>query len=141
MHFITGGAYNGKRKWVRALYEPKQWISAYHNHPLPVRSNDFSEKKIVLEGIEMWIKNDVESRDGSNIRANWKTYIQSWREWEREEEDRLIIMIGTDISKGIVPMNKLDRTWRDVTGWIYQDLTDLSNRVDIIWYGLNQQLK
>ncbi|MGX2961840.1 bifunctional adenosylcobinamide kinase/adenosylcobinamide-phosphate guanylyltransferase [Peribacillus sp. JNUCC 23] len=141
MHFVTGGAYNGKRKWVRSLHEQTQWLSAYYDYPLPLRSNDFLEKKIVLEGIEMWIKNDVESSDGSNIRANWKTYIQTWHDWEQEQGDRRIIIIGTDISKGIVPMNKLDRTWRDVTGWIYQDLTVLSNRVDIIWYGLNQQLK
>ncbi|KMY52029.1 bifunctional adenosylcobinamide kinase/adenosylcobinamide-phosphate guanylyltransferase [Peribacillus loiseleuriae] len=141
MHFVTGGAYNGKRKWVRELHKQTQWVSAYHNHPLPVRSNDFVEKKIVLEGIEMWIKNDVESSDGSNIRANWRTYVQTWYNWEQKQEDRTIIMIGTDISKGIVPVNKQDRIWRDITGWVYQDLSVISNHVDVIWYGLNQQLK
>jgi adenosyl cobinamide kinase/adenosyl cobinamide phosphate guanylyltransferase len=34
-----------------------------------------------------------------------------------------------------------NRLWRDVTGWAYQDLSAMADKVDVIWYGLNQTIK
>lgn len=51
------------------------------------------------------------------------------------------MLIGSDISKGIVPMAAEDRWWRDTTGWVYQDLVSAAERVDVIWYGISQKLK
>ncbi|WP_394172482.1 hypothetical protein [Guptibacillus hwajinpoensis] len=51
------------------------------------------------------------------------------------------MIIGTDITQGILPFEREEQDWRELTGWAYQDLTDAADRVDVIWYGLNQQLK
>ena len=53
----------------------------------------------------------------------------------------MVILIGTDITKGIVPIEAENRVWRDVTGRVYQDTVSICNRVDLIWYGINKRLK
>lgn len=132
MHFVTGGAFNGKRKWVRKKYPDATWISAYEGESL---ARTFDSPKIVLEGIETWVK------DASLSREEWKDIISDWEKWEQEKDGRQVILIGTDIGKGIVPMEKENRSWRDVTGWVYQDIAAVCKKVDVVWYGINQTLK
>ena len=67
--------------------------------------------------------------------------MQDWLEWEKQNSQRKVILIGCDISKGIVPMSAKDRKWRDITGWVYQDVVEAAERVDVIWYGIVQKLK
>lgn len=143
MHFVTGGAYNGKAKWVRNHYDLKdtalvQWVSAYRNDPLPL---NFQEDTVVLQGIEAWIKKEIsEQNDAAAIRLKWQEIIEEWRIWEEEKENHRCIIIGADITKGIVPIEVEHRIWRDATGWIFQDIVAASRRVDVIWYGLSQTL-
>jgi adenosylcobinamide kinase / adenosylcobinamide-phosphate guanylyltransferase len=140
MHFITGGAYNGKRKWVKQTYQQPQvhWISAYHNEPIPDR---FTETTMIIEGIEQYLKEDVKKMGAQAIRVKWRNQIDKWRIWEKEKPERIVVIIGTDLTKGIVPMEAANRIWRDASGWVFQDIAAVSKRVDMIWYGLNQQLK
>lgn len=142
MHFVTGGAYNGKAKWVkkhdRFDVDHVQWISAYRDEPLPLH---FHEDTVVLQGIEAWIKREAANQEAAVIRMNWQEIISKWRIWEEAKNDRRLILIGADITKGIVPIEVENRIWRDATGWVFQDIVAASSRVDIIWYGVSQQLK
>ncbi len=142
MHFVTGGAFNGKSRWVKKFYQldeiPHKWISAYngkaafeldHNGP------------IILEGIEIWIRDWVQDKELSQIRNKWQKQLAKWLEWEKADVNRTIVLIGSDISKGIVPMEADDRKWRDAAGWAYQDTAAAADRVDLIWYGISQKIK
>ncbi len=126
---------------MRRIWDsPIDWRSAYEgdswNEPT------FNEHVIVLEGLEEWMIAFVaKKKDFKEIRESWRAYLESLLAWESEDCDRRIIIIGTDITKGIVPLEKENRTWRDAVGWAYQDLAALAERVDVIWYGLNQRLK
>ncbi|WP_019156429.1 bifunctional adenosylcobinamide kinase/adenosylcobinamide-phosphate guanylyltransferase [Robertmurraya massiliosenegalensis] len=134
MHFVTGGAFNGKSKWVRTKFPEAKWISAYSGE-----SESFPEEAeapvVVLEGMEQWVKASANSRE------EWTKVLEKWLEWEQVDSSRYVIFIGTDISKGIVPIEKEHRDWRDRTGWVYQDLVALCKQVDVIWYGINQTIK
>ncbi|MBM4763264.1 bifunctional adenosylcobinamide kinase/adenosylcobinamide-phosphate guanylyltransferase [Bacillus sp. B15-48] len=146
MHFVTGGAFNGKANWVREYYDLSQtshyWCSAYHGVPLPENLEDENESNvIVLEGVEYWLKDLATQYDRREIRFNWRKYLNGWLEWENEQNQRTLIIIGTDISKGIVPIHTDERKWRDGTGWAYQDTVAYAKRVDLIWYGINNRIK
>jgi adenosyl cobinamide kinase/adenosyl cobinamide phosphate guanylyltransferase len=144
MHFIIGGAFNGKRSWVKntySTYQKKQWISAYENHSLPVNLMDFAQDLIVLEGVEIWLKNLSASMSADKCRELWAKCLQTWFTWEKAALQRQLVIIGTDITKGIVPIEAENRLWRDITGWAYQDTAAKSEKVDVIWYGLNQTIK
>lgn len=146
MHFVTGGAFNGKSRWVREYYNGKRivfdhWVSGYHSDGLPKEINGLDCQTIVIEGIEQFIKECCLTMDMHTCREAWKILLDDWKMWEKSDPQRLLVMIGTDITKGIVPIEKADRTWRDVTGWVYQDISSKADRVDVIWYGLNKQIK
>jgi adenosylcobinamide kinase / adenosylcobinamide-phosphate guanylyltransferase len=144
VHFITGGAFNGKRAWVKNSYqvfERLQWVSAYENESLPLSLINSKQDVLVLEGVEKWLKELTVYVDADQCREIWKHCIENWLTWEKSVLHRELIVIGTDITKGIVPMEAENRLWRDVTGWAYQDLAAKSEKVDVIWYGLNQNIK
>lgn len=142
MHFITGGAFNGKRAWVKENYGISgNWLSAYHDHHLHADINQIESNLLVLEGIEIWLKELTKTYDSFKCREIWNTTINYWLIWEKAASNRKLVVIGNDITKGIVPMEKENRLWRDVTGWAYQDLAVKADKVDIIWYGLNQTIK
>jgi adenosyl cobinamide kinase/adenosyl cobinamide phosphate guanylyltransferase len=84
--------------------------------------------------MELWIKDTLSQEE-------WRERLEKCMQWEREITGRQLVVIGSDITKGIVPIDKEDRKWRDMTGWVYQDIVKKSERVDLIWYGINQQLK
>ncbi|HLR52568.1 MAG TPA: bifunctional adenosylcobinamide kinase/adenosylcobinamide-phosphate guanylyltransferase [Candidatus Avamphibacillus sp.] len=145
MHVITGGAYNGKANWVKKTYELNNtsytWLSAYKSTPCPEDLLTYDTPCIILEGVEQWIKKKIEEKGSTFNRDDGRVLIKRWLDWEKQDESHQLIIIGTDISKGIVPIKQEDRLWRDLTGWFYQDLVKHSERFDVIWYGINQQFK
>lgn len=144
MHFVTGGAFNGKRAWVKRVYGVKEignWISAYENCPLPKNVIEMNQDLLILEGIEVWLRSLTETYHVNECREIWNMYLDQWLRWEHNKSKRNLVLIGVDITKGIVPFDKANRLWRDVTGWAYQDILSKSEKVDIIWYGINQPLK
>lgn len=139
MHFVSGGAYNGKGEWVKTFYRLNEkssyhWFSAYKGNTLPKELPD--SKMVVLEGIEQWI---LQMGEAFN-RNTGKQWLEAWLDWENDA-DRKMILIGTDISKGVVPMEREVREWRDLTGWFYQDAVTCSERFDLVWYGVAKRLK
>ncbi|TDL74418.1 hypothetical protein E2R56_09565 [Rhodococcus qingshengii] len=142
MHFITGGSFNGKRAWVKKTYGLTGiWISAYQDAPMTEDFNHTKSDLLVLEGIEIWIKELTKTYDSYRSREIWIQIINNWFSWEKAVPQRKLVVIGTDITKGIVPIERENRLWRDVTGWAYQDLSAMADKVDVIWYGLNQTIK
>ncbi|GAE35876.1 bifunctional adenosylcobinamide kinase/adenosylcobinamide-phosphate guanylyltransferase [Halalkalibacter akibai] len=75
-----------------------------------------------------------------NPRGSFQGWLTNWLKWEKDSDSNLVL-IGADVGKGIVPLEKHKRLYRDVVGWCYQDVVKKSDRVDLIWYGINQQLK
>lgn len=136
MHFVVGGAFQGKRKWVVEHYRLTEvahvWCSGYTQ--AAVLPGEVHAHMVVFEGLEAWIRRLPE-------RAYWESFFQAWYEWERGADGRYVIWIGCDITQGIVPLEKEERQWRDVTGWCYQQLAKQCTRVDRIWCGLAERMK
>lgn len=142
MHFVTGGAYNGKSRWVKQQYiSDSKWFSVYEDKGWLIPS-DARENTIIIEGIEHLVREEIDPELSADIILNRvMKKIETWLDWEQQETVRNLVLIGSDISKGIVPVEKADRLQRDVTGWVYQQLVQRAERVDIIWYGIPQKIK
>ncbi|KAA9017087.1 bifunctional adenosylcobinamide kinase/adenosylcobinamide-phosphate guanylyltransferase [Niallia endozanthoxylica] len=145
MQFVTGGAFNGKSKWVKAYNgineENSLWITAYRQEALPDSLESSNKEMVVLEGLELWVKELLNDHDERSVREKWRALLEKWQLWEKNQKGRKAILIGADITKGIVPATLEERIWRDVTGRVFQDSAAASERVDVIWYGINQKLK
>lgn len=167
MYFVTGGAFNGKSKWVKTFNgltaDNCCWYSAYHQDSFPyyfesgtkgethlslINGGSFShhfervtKDLVVFEGIEQWIREWLKNFKAEEVQEKWRSVLNSLESWENQKEKRKVIFIGTDITKGIVPINSEDRIWRDVSGRVFQDTAAQCEHVEWIWYGMNSRLK
>jgi len=146
MHLVIGGACNGKNAWVRRTYDLRgdddvKWIKAYESPFTNAVLEAVDSTIVVMEGIDHWIKELSLELPSDQLRELWKDHLSRWERWEKECTGRLVVLIGTDITRGIVPMERTDRKWRDDVGWAFQDTVKLCNRVEQIWYGIPQRLK
>lgn len=144
MYFVTGGSFNGKSKWVKTHFDLKEtettWISLFSGERILLDDINFSNSVIVIEGLEYGIRSTILNND-PEIKKSFSILIQSLKQWEEEAPGRRVIWIGSENGKGIVPMDKLSRDWRDMTGWVYQDLAEMSKGVWLVWYGLATPIK
>ncbi len=142
MQLVTGGAFNGKKQWVIKEYglreRPHEWHSFYESGTL----KEWSHDTVVLEGIERHVRRLLEEKESPEpARTVWQRQLAEWADWERRVQARRLILIGTDITKGVVPVNAFDRMWRDTAGWCFQDAARQAEEVIQIWYGLPERLK
>ena len=123
MILIFGGAYNGKLEFVKEKYDiDKEDIFLCSDEHLK-----FDKK--VLCGLHIFTRACV--LKNINSRKVLEDNINSLK-------DKIIIC--DEINSGIVPMEKLDRAWREETGRALQFLTKHSSSVYRIFFGLQEEL-
>ncbi|REJ22368.1 MAG: cobalamin biosynthesis protein [Bacillaceae bacterium] len=144
VHVVVGGAFNGKRKWVKEHYRLQsgacKWFCGYVNNAKmsEIYETEHFQKITVIEGIEQYIFHLIDQ--SSDWQKKWEKMIFSWHEWEVKKRGTVII-IANDITKGVVPIDPLERKWRDACGSCLQQLIAKAGRVDMIWYGISERLK
>lgn len=127
MHFIFGGAYNGKTAYAKQLAPDVPLFTAYMPTVEEVRG-----QTIIIRHIEQCVTLQADER------------LEAMRIVEQLEQlasVATVIVIGNDISRGIVPLQKEARFQRDCAGRLYQLLVQRAKRVTQIWYGLPQTIK
>ena len=89
MHFVTGGAYNGKAKWVKNHYtldmDHVQWISAYRTSRFHFI---FMKTRLCRKGLKLGLKGDASEQEAAVIRLNWQEIIE--RDGEYGKKRRMI---------------------------------------------------
>ncbi len=137
MHFIIGGAYQGKRNYVLSLYEFPEWVSSYEGKNID--DVDIISKTIIFEGLEQFIK-ELLQKDIDCL-VYLQEFLKKWKQWEESSVDHKIVLIGCDIHQGIVPVDPFERKWRDITGFCYQEIVRNSDKVDRVWCGIAERIK
>ncbi|RKD72889.1 adenosylcobinamide kinase /adenosylcobinamide-phosphate guanylyltransferase [Sinobaca qinghaiensis] len=133
MDFIVGGTANGKKEWAMRHYQEKPillWHSFFKADisecVLPTGQNGV----LVIEAFDEAVKKHLDQPE--KLQQWYKTI----RNWENEYQDRKLAIIGADINKGIVPIEKKDRQLRDEVGLWYQQFMKEAGQVYEVWYGL-----
>lgn len=142
MHLITGGAFNGKKQWVKQQYNLESGNHFWHSFYKSRTWDGWTEDIVVLEGIERFVRYLIEDKeDADQARKKWQELLGKWLEWEQLDDSHQLVLIGTDITKGIVPANAFDRMLRDAAGWCFQDAAAAADKVEQVWYGIPQTIK
>ncbi|RNF40048.1 bifunctional adenosylcobinamide kinase/adenosylcobinamide-phosphate guanylyltransferase [Planococcus salinus] len=129
MHIVFGGAFNGKRQYVKEMLSSKETVWCEGKLP------DAADQSVVIAGLEQWVKMQLERQmDEETIQQLVKKTVQSKKGQQQ-------IWILTDMNRGIVPVDAIERKLRDVIGRIYQDLFKEAELVTRIWYGIPQLIK
>ncbi|MDI2587786.1 bifunctional adenosylcobinamide kinase/adenosylcobinamide-phosphate guanylyltransferase [Psychrobacillus sp. NEAU-3TGS] len=124
MHVIFGGAFNGKRAYVENLIQGRsvQWMNAEEDIPVLLSNTEV----VVVYGVENLVQTKLEE---------WLEHLERWNmKFE-------VIVIATEIGRGIVPMEATARRLRDDVGRFYQQLFTKAESVTRIWYGIAQTIK
>jgi adenosylcobinamide kinase/adenosylcobinamide-phosphate guanylyltransferase len=132
MRVFVGGAFNGKRAFVRELVFDKdvQWIECGEADELP----NASFKTIVVAGLESFVESHLERPEEDVIEE-----IMSKLNTYRKQSDVLVIV--TENGRGIVPIVPETRELRDRCGRLSQHIFKEATEVTRIWYGLPETLK
>ena len=130
MRIYIGGAHNGKRDYVRTMLADKdvEWFEGILPGASNTRNSD-TIQTIVVVGLEKWLA-ETELSETAAIDEVMKVIA-----------GRDVIVILTDIGRGIVPIDAEQRQLRDACGWLYQRLMAEADEVTRIWYGLTQTIK
>lgn len=146
MHFVTGGAFHGKKRWVVDHYRINEateymWFDGYKaaNRYRQVINELEDKQLLVVEAVNQVIVEILKSE--SDVSVAFENWFQEILAWEDKEAERQVVFIGTDIGKGIVPIEKHQRLVRDEVGRCFQHLASKATKVSLIWYGLQQPLK
>ncbi|WP_175585183.1 bifunctional adenosylcobinamide kinase/adenosylcobinamide-phosphate guanylyltransferase [Alkalihalophilus pseudofirmus] len=117
-------------------------ITWYNGYTSNIAGEDIirSEGISIIFGLEHVIEQFLE-QDVDHSRGLFRQWLQRLMEWENSSHQNKLYLIGCDIGKGIVPIDSRQRSLRDLVGWCYQDIVERADRVDVIWYGINQRLK
>ena len=130
---VIGGAYSGKRKYVREQCLEGLWFSAYDGCRLEDSMGIGKGQTIILEGFEVWLEELIRSeKDDDDILRLMKDTIASLH-------DPVLIML--EVGRGIVPVKKEDRRLRDLMGWLQQHSVGQADRAVYIWHGLARAMK
>jgi adenosyl cobinamide kinase/adenosyl cobinamide phosphate guanylyltransferase len=128
MHIYIGGAHNGKRAYVKKRLASRE--SEWFDGNLPDgKDAENSDRVLVLAGLEKWLAT-VDLSEEEAIAQVMEVIL-----------NREVILILTDIGRGIVPIDGKQRQLRDTCGRLYQRLIDEAEEVTRIWYGIPQILK
>ena len=133
MHVVIGGAYSGKRQYVRTKWSSFQLISSYEGKDY---NETLKEDIVVYEGFEIWVKQMMDKGKTNDEIFEW---FRQWLTSIENPENTVLIML--EIGKGIVPMEEQNRRIRDVVGWIQQEAVNQAATVTSIWHGLAMQIR
>ncbi len=125
MHIIIGGACNGKRDYVRTMLAGRE--AEWFEGVIPKQSD--SCQLMVVAGIEKWLAETKLSEEDAI------DYVLA------AVASRHVIIVMTDIGRGIVPIDAQQRKLRDACGRLYQRLMAEADEVTRIWYGIAKTLK
>ena len=125
MHVIFGGAFNGKRAYVeqRVRGRSVQWLDVE------------ADAHVLLPNIEVIVVFGVENLLEPKCR---RVTREDWNDGMKQAE---VLVIATEIGRGIVPMEASIRKLRDDVGRFYQQLFTKAESVTRIWYGISQTIK
>lgn len=129
MQIVFGGAFNGKRQFVKQQLKVEEW--SWYEGQCP----ESISERTVIAGFEKWVKLQLQNE------ASEENIMQQVKKVSQQAGSSEQIWILTDMNRGIVPIDPVERELRDVIGRIYQYLFTEAQQITRIWYGIPQIIK
>jgi len=165
---VLGGARSGKsryalqlatRRWKRPLYlataevkdeEMAQRVQAHRQargsrwwcveEPLDIAevlTNGAADADgILVDCLTLWLSNVLLQEGEDAYKKRRSALLDAVRNVHRN-----LILVGNEVGMGIVPEHELGRTFRDLAGWLHQDLAAAMDIVVLVVAGLPMALK
>ena len=119
MIFIFGGAYQGKREFAEKEFNIKE-----------------GDDRLIY-GLHEWIRSLVEDARDTDVAVD--ALLDDVRDRESKGEEVVIVM--NDVSQGLVPMDPVDRAFREANGRAMIKLAANASSVYRIFCGIGVKIK
>ena len=128
MQLIIGGYAQGKLNYVLQRYTDESCL--VYDAEFPKKEGNGNGEKIIINHLHQWIKRQVEM--GGNPEDEIEKYVEKHRD---------IVIISDEIGNGIVPVDVLEREYRERTGRILVRLASGADEVVRVICGIGQKIK
>lgn len=128
MQLIIGGYAQGKLNYVLQRYTDGSCL--VYDAEFPKKEENGNGEKIIINHLHQWIKRQVEM--GGNPEDEIEKYVEKHRD---------IVIISDEIGNGIVPVDVLEREYRERTGRILVRLASGADEVVRVICGIGQKIK
>ena len=128
MQLIIGGYARGKLNYVLQRYTDESCL--VYDAEFPKKEENGNGEKIIINHLHQWIKRQVEM--GGNPEDEIEKYVEKHRD---------IVIISDEIGNGIVPVDVLEREYRERTGRILVRLASGADEVVRVICGIGQKIK
>lgn len=141
MQLFIGGSCAGKRDAVATRFPSATWwrLDAAQTlgdsqHALEV------DTPLVIHGVLDWLNDISDGSDNDGLRQQWQEAMTLLCQLADAQNAPLII-IATEVGRGIVPMQPAQRRLRDLNGWFAQDAAAQADKVWYVRHGLVMAIK
>lgn len=141
MQLFIGGACAGKRDAVTSRFPSASWHRLEAGQPL-INSQQAlaANTPLVITGVLEWLGALLERDDNDTQRQQWQNDITQLCQ-RAEGLNAALIIIASEVGRGVVPMQPEQRRLRDLNGWFTQDATAQADQVWYIRHGLVMAVK
>lgn len=101
-----------------------------------IRKNTPSHDGILIDCITLWLSNVLLKEGESAIQARKESLLDALRTTAGD-----VILVSNEVGMGVVPDSELGRRFRDLQGWMNQDLAAVADTVVFVIAGLPLVLK
>lgn len=124
MKLVIGGLAQGKLDYVLEKYQLKK--EQVWDGVLP---EEECEDNVVIYNLQHWVRERVQKEE--SLDAIW-TFV---------EEHPDVILICNEVGNGVVPMDPMERAYREQTGRLLIKLASQAESVERVVCGIGQKLK
>ncbi|WGI23956.1 bifunctional adenosylcobinamide kinase/adenosylcobinamide-phosphate guanylyltransferase [Halomonas alkaliantarctica] len=141
MQLFIGGACAGKRDAVAARFPTANGWRLNTDRPFSDSQQALvANTPLVITGVLEWLCAALEREDNDALRQQWQNDIAALDQ-RADELNAPLIIIASEVGRGIVPMQSGQRRLRDLNGWFTQDATAQAEQVWYVRHGLVMPLK
>ncbi|MBT2788457.1 MULTISPECIES: bifunctional adenosylcobinamide kinase/adenosylcobinamide-phosphate guanylyltransferase [unclassified Halomonas] len=141
MQLFIGGACAGKRDAVAARFPDALWHRLMPGQQLAAcQQTLIADRPLVISGVLAWLEAALVNAENDPLRQQWQGDMTQLCQRAKQLNAALVI-ITTEVGRGIVPMQPEQRRLRDLNGWFNQDASVQAKQVWYVRHGLLMAIK
>lgn len=141
MQLFIGGACAGKRDAVADRFPDAVWHRLIPSLRLAECQQALvADTPLVITGVFKWLEAALASEENDSQRQQWRGDLVQLCQ-RADQINAPLIIIATEVGRGIVPMQPEQRRLRDLNGWFAQDATSQAEQVWYVRHGLVMGMK
>lgn len=123
---VIGGYAQGKLAYVKQQFD----LSEYEQYDRVLPVSGTGGKNILIDRLHLWVKKQLEEQNDPETAL--RTFLEKQTNW---------ILISDEVGNGIVPMDTLEREYRERTGRMLITVAQQADEVIRVVCGIGQKLK